>query len=124
MTDASLERVLATLLRTGVFISAAVVAAGGIWLLASSGRSQPAYRQFRGEPAELRSASGLVGSLAHPRPETVIQFGLLLLVATPVARVIFSLVVFAIGRDGMYVAITLMVLVVLAFSLMTPYGGG
>jgi uncharacterized membrane protein len=124
MTDEALEGVLGTLLRTGVFISAAVVAAGGIWLLASSGRSQPAYRQFRGEPAELRSAGGLAGSLAHPRPETVIQLGLLLLVSTPVARVIFSLVAFAIARDRMYVAITLMVLAVLVYSLTTPYGGG
>lgn len=124
MTDEALERVLGTLLRAGVLVSAAVVAAGGIWLLASSGRSQPAYRQFRGEPAELRSAGGLVSSLAHPRPQTVIQFGLLLLVATPVARVIFSLVAFAIERDRTYVAITLIVLAVLLYSLATPYGGG
>ena len=120
MTDEALERVLGTLLRAGVLVSAAVVAAGGIWLLASSGRSQPAYRQFRGEPAELRSAGGLVSSLAHPRPQTVIQFGLLLLVATPVARVIFSLAAFAIGRDRLYVAITLAVLAVLVYSLTPP----
>jgi uncharacterized membrane protein len=124
VTDESLEGVLGTLLRTGVLVSAAVVAAGGVWLLTSSGRSQPAYRQFRGEPTELRSVAGLVSSLAHPRPETVIQFGLLLLIATPVARVIFSLAAFAIGRDRMYVAITLMVLAVLVYSLATPYGGG
>jgi len=124
MTDEALEGVLGTLLRTGVLVSAAVVAAGGVWLLTSSGRSQPAYRQFRGEPTELRSVAGLVSSLAHPRPETVIQFGLLLLIATPVARVIFSLTAFAIGRDRMYVAMTLMVLAVLVYSLATPYGGG
>ena len=124
MTDEALESVLGTLLRAGVLVSAAVVAAGGIWLLANSGRSQSAYRQFRGEPGELRSAGGLVRSLVHPRPETVIQFGLLLLVATPVARVIFSLVAFAIGRDRLYVAITLAVLAVLVYSLTTPYGGG
>jgi uncharacterized membrane protein len=124
MTDAALESVLGTLLRAGVLVSAAVVAAGGIWLLASSGGSQPAYRQFRGEPAELRSAGGLVSSLAQPRPQIVIQFGLLLLVATPVARVIFSLTAFAIGRDRLYVAITLAVLAVLVYSLTTPYGGG
>lgn len=124
MTDEVLESVLGTLLRTGVLVSAAVVAAGGIWLLASSGRSQPAYRQFRGEPAELRSAGSLLSSLAHARPQTVIQLGLLLLVATPVARVIFSLAAFAIGRDWLYVAITLAVLAVLVYSLTTPYGGG
>ena len=124
MTDEALESVLGTLLRAGVLVSAAVVAAGGIWLLASSGGSQPAYRQFRGEARELRSAGGLVSSLGHPRPETVIQFGLLLLVATPVARVIFSLMAFVIRRDRLYVAITLMVLAVLVYSLATPYGGG
>jgi uncharacterized membrane protein len=47
----------------------------------------------------------------------VIQFGLLLLVATPVARVALSLATFAVERDGTYVAVTLVVFAVLLFSL-------
>ena len=45
------------------------------------------------------------------------QLGLLLLIATPIARVMFSAVVFAIDRDRMYVGFTLLVLAVLLYSL-------
>lgn len=47
-----------------------------------------------------------------------IQLGLLLLVATPIARVIFSAVAFVIQRDFLYVGITLVVLFVLMLSIM------
>ncbi len=48
----------------------------------------------------------------------IIQLGLLLLVATPVARVIFSVAAFALQQDWIYVVITLIVLAVLGFSLL------
>ena len=51
----------------------------------------------------------------------IMQLGLLLLIATPVARVAFSLFAFAIQRDRLYVVVTLAVLGVLAFSMT---GGG
>lgn len=117
MTQARLNKVIGTLLQVGVLAAAAVVLAGGIWLLAGSGHGQPSYKPFRGEPPGLRSAGGVIASLAHPRPEILIQFGLLLLIATPVARVVFSLAAFALERDWTYVVITLIVLVVLAYSL-------
>jgi uncharacterized membrane protein len=48
----------------------------------------------------------------------IIQFGLLLLIATPIARVIFSAVAFAFERDYLYVAFTLAVLAILTYSLL------
>jgi uncharacterized membrane protein len=45
------------------------------------------------------------------------QLGLLLLIATPIARVMFSAVAFAMERDRMYVGFTLIVLAVLLYSL-------
>jgi uncharacterized membrane protein len=51
------------------------------------------------------------------RPASVIQLGLLLLIATPVARVAMSLVAFILQRDRVYVVVTLIVLAVLIFSL-------
>jgi uncharacterized membrane protein len=117
MTDDRLDKVIGTLLQVGVLAAAVVVLAGGIWLLAGEVHAVPAYHQFRGEPPELRSAGRVVASVIHPRPEIVIQFGLLLLIATPVARVMFSLAAFALQRDWTYVVVTLIVLVVLAYSL-------
>jgi uncharacterized membrane protein len=122
MTDDRLDKVIGTLLQVGVLAAAAVVLAGGVWMLAEAGHGASAYKQFRGEPPELRSAGGVLASLTHPRPEIVIQFGLLLLIATPVARVVFSLAAFALEHDWTYVVITLIVLGVLAYSLAAPHG--
>ena len=117
MKERRLESVLGTLLRAGVLLSASVVAAGAAWLLGRCSGCGAAYHPFRGEPRDLNSVSGIVASLGHPRPETVIQFGLLLLIATPVARVVFSLAAFALEKDWTYVAITAVVLAVLVYSL-------
>ena len=121
MNDVRLEKVIGTLLQIGVLTAAVVVFAGGIWLLAGSGRTAPAYTPFHGEPDDLRSPHRIVTGLAHPRAATIIQFGLILLIATPVARVVFSLAAFARERDWTYVIVTLIVLAVLAYSLAVPH---
>jgi uncharacterized membrane protein len=54
--------------------------------------------------------------IATGDPATIIQLGVLLLIATPVARVGFALVAFAIERDKLYIAVSLTVLAVLLFS--------
>jgi uncharacterized membrane protein len=117
VTEERLDRIIGRLLQAGVWLSAAVVAIGGVWLLAGSGESLPRYGHFRRPPVALRTPAGVLSSLAHPNPEALVQFGLLLLIATPVARVVLSLVAFAIRRDRVYVAITAVVLAVLAYSL-------
>jgi uncharacterized membrane protein len=47
----------------------------------------------------------------------------LLLVATPVARVAFSIVGFALERDRLYVVITTIVLAILLYSLIAGVAG-
>lgn len=124
MTDERLEMIVGRLLRTGVLLSAAVVLAGGIWWLTEAAHRKPDYHQFHSEPRELRHISSLVSGLAHPSPEIVIQWGLLLLIATPVARVALALAAFGLERDRGYVVITLVVLLVLLYSLAAPTAGG
>ena len=53
----------------------------------------------------------------------LIQLGLLVLIATPIARVILSVFVFLYERDWPYVFITLVVLGILLYSLLAGYGG-
>jgi uncharacterized membrane protein len=116
--DRRIELILGNLLRTGVLLSAAVVLCGaGIYLVRHA--HEPAnYRVFRGEPSDLRTISGVVRSVMHERGRSLIQLGLLLLIATPIARVVFSIVGFTLERDHMYVAFTLIVLAVLLYSLL------
>jgi uncharacterized membrane protein len=47
----------------------------------------------------------------------LIQLGLLVLIATPIARVISSTIGFLLRRDLLYVAISFFVLALLAYSL-------
>ena len=70
-------------------------------------------------PSDLRSLSGIISDARSLSGRGLIQLGLLLLIATPVARVIFSVVGFFRQRDWMYVAITMMVLLLLGYSLMS-----
>ena len=115
--DQRIEVIIGTLLRTGVILAAAVVLVGGILYLARHGHEVASYSTFHGEPESLKSPKDIVHGVFEVSARAIIQLGLLLLIATPVARVAFSAVAFAIEHDYMYVVITLIVLAVLSFSL-------
>jgi uncharacterized membrane protein len=121
-TDQRMEILIGQLLRAGVLLSAVVVLLGGAVYLVRHGHSTADYRVFRGEPANLRSVGGIVREALALRGRGIIQLGLLLLIATPVARVAFSIFGFAKEHDGMYVVITMIVLLVLIYSLMGSPG--
>jgi uncharacterized membrane protein len=117
-TDQQLENVVGNLLRAGVTISALVVAVGGIVYLARHGREPASYKVFQGEPSDLKSLSGIVHDAFQFRGRGIIQFGLLLLIATPVFRVALSIWGFAAEGDRMYMIFTGIVLAVLLYSLL------
>ncbi len=116
-TDRRVEGIIGNLLRAGVLLAASVVLAGGLVYLIHHGRSPADYRAFRGEPTDLREISGILRDAVALHGRGIIQFGLLLLIATPVARVAFSIFGFAAEKDWMYVAFAAFVLLILLFSL-------
>lgn len=116
-TDHEIEQSVGNLLRVGVLLSTGVVLLGGIRYLIHYGGSTPSYQVFHGEPSDLRTFSGILADATSGRRRGLIQLGLLLLVATPIARVIFAAVAFAQQRDYVYLGITLVVLGVLLYSL-------
>jgi uncharacterized membrane protein len=110
--------VLGRVLRAGVLIAAAVVFAGGVIYIARRGSSAADFTVFRGEPIEFRSVQGIIAHAATGSGRGLIQLGLLILVATPILRVMFSVIGFWHERDFTYVALTLIVLSLLAYSLL------
>jgi len=117
-TDRQIEDIVGNLLRAGVTLSAVVVGVGAIVYLVRHGRSPAEYRIFQGEPSEFKSLSGILRSAFAGHGRGIIQLGLLLLIATPVARVAFSIWGFAEERDRMYVTFTVIVLAILLYSLL------
>jgi uncharacterized membrane protein len=117
VTDRRLEVIISVLLRTGVLLSAAVVMLGGGCYLLKHGHEQPEYHVFHGTPETYRSISSVIHSVGPSNCQDIIQFGLLLLILTPVARVAFSLAGFALEHDRTYVALTSIVLAILIYSL-------
>ncbi len=117
-TDQRVENIIGTLLRVGVLTSAIVVCFGGTVYLAHHSRSTVDYRLFQGEPAGYRHIGGIFHEALQFRGRGIIQLGLLLLIATPIARVIFALFGFAAEKDKMYTGFTAIVLVILLYSLL------
>jgi uncharacterized membrane protein len=111
------EQIIGLLLRIGVMLAAAVIFAGAALYLGSHGMEHPQYLTFHGVPDSLKRPWPILKGAVALDGRAVIQLGLLLLIATPVARVAFSVVVFRRQRDWTYVGITVFVLVVLASSL-------
>ena len=117
LDDRGIEIMIGNLLRAGVLIAAAVVVIGAVIYLSQYALQPANFSVFRGEAAALRTLPAIVRGAMRLHGKSVIQFGLLLLIATPIARVVFSVIGFADERDYLYVALTLIVLAVLLYSL-------
>jgi uncharacterized membrane protein len=117
VTDENLELAIGRMLQTGVLLAAAVVLVGGILYLLHASGPRPDYSHFHGVAPELRTPFGIWRGILHGDPESTIQFGLLLLIATPVMRVILAAIGFLMERDWLYFWVSATVLAVLLYSL-------
>ncbi len=114
--DERMDAIISVILRFGVLLACAVVVIGGIFYVIHHQGPFPNYRVFRSEPANLRGLDGILKGVFVALGRNWIQFGLVLLVATPVARVAFSVFAFSREKDWTYVVLTLIVLGVLIGS--------
>jgi uncharacterized membrane protein len=113
--DASVQAVSGWILRLGVIASVVVIISGGI--LSFSRHHVPMERmtraRFEFSPDEIWRG------LCDLRGQAVIELGILLLLATPIARVAASAVIFLLAeRDWVYTVITAIVLVMTLAGLM------
>jgi uncharacterized membrane protein len=116
--DGGVDMLLAYVLLVGVLAAAVLVFSGGVIYLYVHWHATAAYEVFRGQPPELRSVAGAFKSARALTGEGLIELGLLLLIATPIARVALSVILFARQRDWLYVGVTLLVLALLTYSLL------
>lgn len=116
-TDQKTEELIGQLLRFGVTSAAVLVVAGGAIFLLRHGFEAANYRVFEGEPTDLREWRGIVREALHARGRGIIQLGLLVLLLTPVARVVFAAFAFVMERDWFYVGVSVFVFLVLLYSM-------
>jgi len=118
MDDRRLETIIGRLLQAGVLLAAAVVTIGAVAYLAQHHADRVDYRHFVAGGPDTSTLDGIVRSAAHFKSLGIIQFGLLLLIATPVARVALAIAGFALERDWLYTVVSVVVLLILLASLL------
>jgi len=116
--DDRLARLLGALLLRGVLAAAAIVAVGGLLYVSTRTGETVDYRTFHAPPPEFSSVRGVLAMASALDGRAIIEIGLLVLLATPFARVAVSMLLFLFERDWMYAAITGIVLALLAYSLL------
>ncbi|SJZ35423.1 DUF1634 domain-containing protein [Sediminibacterium ginsengisoli] len=116
------ERLIGKLLRTGVILSALLALAGGIIYLREHD-TIPDYKVFTGTDAEYRHVTKILAGAMRLEGAAIIQLAVLVLIATPILRIIFSVIAFAIEKDYLYVTITLIVAAIIFFGMFSGLGG-
>jgi uncharacterized membrane protein len=116
--DRRMEMVMGRLLQVGVLLASFVMLIGGILYIRAHHGEMPDYRVFSSEPQRLRQFGGVTEGIKVGDPAAIIQLAVLLLIATPVARVVFALVAFLTERDKLYIAISSAVLAVLLYGFL------
>lgn len=119
-----MELFLGKFLRFGVTASCAITLLGGILYLWQQGGILPDYAPtpdnlpFKGVDLNLRSFSTIMQGIVALDGASIIQFGVLVLIATPILRVAISAVAFLIEKDYLYVVITLIVLAIIIANML------
>jgi uncharacterized membrane protein len=116
-SDRAVEATMGTVLRYGVVLAAVLVAAGGVAYLFERWDHATHYSVFAGSPESLTTPAAILRGTLALDPASLIALGLVVLVLTPVARVVFALLAFVEQRDRLYVIFSLIVLSVLFIGL-------
>lgn len=117
--DIDLNRSVGNLLRFGVILSVVVSLIGFVKLFLEGYQMPTRFEtldmssenMFRKFARELQNTEGMA----------IIQLGILILILTPVLRIIFALIGYIKEKDYTYVLISLIVLGIITISFLTGY---
>lgn len=115
----NIRLLIARTLRIGVSLACAIALTGGvIYLLHHGSEPMPDYSSFTygTAPASYTTLPGIVEGVLGFTAYGWIQLGVIVLLLTPVMRVVLSLADFVQERDWLYAAISAVVLAVIALN--------
>lgn len=123
-TDRDISLLVGQILRIGVLIASTILIIGAILYLIVHGQEPvPNYRLFASEPSSNTTIPGIIKGVLTGSVPQIIQLGVLVLICTPILRVVGSLLGFVIEKDRLYIGITSMVLFVIIFSILSGVKG-
>ena len=117
INDKDIQLILGTLLRAGVIISMSIVLIGGAIFLIHNKGVITDYKVFKPELARFSSIVAIFKGLLTFQGDAIVQFGILMLIFTPIARIVFAIFSFLIERDYLYVLIGFIILAIITISL-------
>ncbi len=118
-----MQLIMGNLLRAGVVLSMTVVFIGGVIYLFGFGNLPADYSHFVLDKAGFFSLSSIWAGILELNGKAIIQLGILLLIFTPISRVILAVFSFFLERDYLYVLIGLLILCIILFSLSNKIAG-
>lgn len=117
LNDRDIQVILGTLLRAGVIISMSIVLVGGFIFLIHNKGVITDYKVFKPELSKFSSIASIFKGVLTFQGDAIVQFGVLMLIFTPIARIVFAVFSFLIERDYLYVLIGLIILTIITISL-------
>ncbi|PIF46771.1 hypothetical protein B0A69_20085 [Chryseobacterium shigense] len=120
-TDVDLNRSVGNLLRLGVILSVATSLIGFIKLFVEGFEMPKKYSSLNMGTSSEKVWGMFWTSLCKGEGMAIIQLGILLLIFTPLVRIIFALIGYLKEKDYVYVVISSIVLVIMAISFFTGY---
>ena len=110
-----IQQLIGNTLRWGVILACLLATIGGVYYLMQHGLDPvPDYRHFDVASAAAQTnyttLGGLWQGILHGDAASCVQVGVIVLILTPIARVVLSLFDFIVEQDWLYVSITAIVL--------------
>jgi uncharacterized membrane protein len=120
--DTDMQAVIGWVLRIGVIVSISIVFYGGVLYIYRHGNEVASHTKFVALPTFVQ-LGGIFKGIMDYHGRSIIQFGIILLIATPILRIIFSAIGFALEKDRLYVCISLLVLLIIFISMLNGHMG-
>ncbi|AKK71455.1 membrane protein [Chryseobacterium sp. P1-3] len=120
-TDVDLNRSVGNLLRLGVILSVATSLIGFIKLFTEGFEMPKKYTSLDMGSSSEKVWTHFWESLCKGEGMAIIQLGILLLIFTPLMRIVFALIGYLKEKDYVYVVISSIVLAIMAVSFFAGY---
>ncbi|MFD2904172.1 DUF1634 domain-containing protein [Sphingobacterium anhuiense] len=123
ITDKTIQRIIGDVLKYGVRTVLAISTIGGLIFLYNHANEQADYARFtENDRSIIEVVSDVFSGVFNMQGRSIIFLAIIILFCTPLIRLLLSLVSFIIEGDKLYVFITTLVLIIIAFSMYFGFG--